>query len=31
MFTVYDEPESPHEGACFNIYDELESSMMGRV
>ena len=29
MFKMYDEPESPHEGAVFKIYDEPESPNEG--
>ena len=29
MFKMYDEPESPHEGAVFKIYDEPESPRNG--
>ena len=29
MFKMYDEPESPHEGAVFKIYDEPKSPNEG--
>ena len=30
VFNMYDEPESPHEGAVFKIYDEPKSPNEGR-
>ena len=29
MFKMYDEPESPHEGAVFKIYDETGITKRG--